>query len=133
MSLSAPARSHLACHGETEHLSRLLLQAGLSTLVPKGLARLIPGHRWTKQVHGSCGAAQGHQHKTTVILWAAAQPLSSPTCNEPPAYRFAQVLFNSRKSLAVPPVCRRPSDGVSNDGSESCLDLLALSLEQADI
>lgn len=65
------------------------------------------GHRWTKQVHGSCGAAQGHQHKTAVILWAAAQPLSSPTCNEPPAHRAAHVLFNSRKNLVFPPVCRR--------------------------
>lgn len=87
---------HSVCHGEMEHWSRLLLKAGHSILVPKGLARLMPGHRWAKQVHGSCGAAQGHQHKTTDILWAAAQPLSSPTCNEPPAHRGAQVLFSSR-------------------------------------
>lgn len=27
--------------------------------------------------------SSGHQSKATVILWAAAQPLSSPTCDEP--------------------------------------------------
>lgn len=116
------------CHAEIEHWSRLL-QAGHSTLMPKGLARLVPGHRWTKQVHGSCGAAQGHQHKPTVILWAAAMSLRHTGL----APGLLRCFFNARKNLVIPLACRKPSDGASNEGPGSCLDLLSLSLQQPDI
>lgn len=61
-SLANPARSHLVpcstiCHGGTEDVQQMLLQAGHSTQVPQGLARFLPEHGWTNWAHVSCETA----------------------------------------------------------------------------